>query len=117
MAERAAARAADAEVQRFASASYAALAAEIAADAQEVARAVDDAMRAVLAARLEHAAVAQRGIALIAATGTRLRPGAVPDSRIDLVASEIDGVFLRAGEVVPAPPESVRPPQAEEVAA
>ena len=82
-------RAADGAAQVFAAAHYPELAAEIAAEAQEVARVVDDAMRGVLAARLEHASVGQRAIALIAATGTRPRPNAVPDTKTGAVASEI----------------------------
>jgi hypothetical protein len=115
---RAALRAADGVVQEFARRRYPELAAEIAADAREAARAVDDAMREVLHARGEHTAVGERAARLIVVAGARDKYGTVGRSTTDEVVAAIDRVMLQhGGEAVPAGPDSITPPHAEEVVA
>ena len=110
---RAAARQADGEARGYAAANYESLASELAEDAQAVAASVDDALRAVMAARIEREAVGRRGDALIALAAQRSRPGLIPYTRIDQAARECERVLMEGGEPAPAPPETLRPANAE----
>ena len=115
---REAARQADDAAKRHATTHYEELAQELRAEAEAAAARVDAAMADVLAARSEHTAVSARASALVVGAGGRNSYGMVPASRIDGVAREIDSVMLQhGGERAPAPPDSIRPPYAEEVMA
>jgi hypothetical protein len=110
---REAARQADHAARRFAAENYVELAAEIAEDARQAAVVVDDALRGVMAARIDREAVAQRGDRLIALAAERSRPGLIPISRIGQAAIECEAVLTAGGERAPVPPDSVLQPNAE----
>jgi hypothetical protein len=89
-----------ADAQRFGSANYGALSAELAQDAAEVKARCDDALGALVDAQQAREAVSRRATALAALVGTRGRD-LVPESRLGPVVKEANRVLMLDGERAP----------------